>query len=93
MGIPRTEFATQWWFKKKVVRFSPYPPFFQKKVVIFEPPSPQINNCNVFFLIYIKIAYYRLNFIKRMKIYFLKRQYRNFKLNTNINCRFRIVNS
>ena len=40
MGIPRTEFATQWWFKKKVVRFSPYPPFFQKKVVKIEPPYP-----------------------------------------------------
>ena len=40
MGIPRTEFATQWWFKKKVVRFSPYPPFSKKKVVKFEPPYP-----------------------------------------------------
>jgi hypothetical protein len=40
MGIPKSEFPTQWWFKKKVVYFHPTHPFSKKKVGLFEPPHP-----------------------------------------------------
>jgi hypothetical protein len=40
MGSPKSEFPTQWWFKKKIVYFDPTPPFSKKKVGVFEPPPP-----------------------------------------------------
>jgi hypothetical protein len=40
MSSPKSEFPTQWWFKKKIVYFHPTPPFSKKKVGVFEPPPP-----------------------------------------------------
>jgi len=40
MGIPKSEFPTQWWFIKKVVYFHPTHPFSKKIVEVFEPSHP-----------------------------------------------------
>jgi hypothetical protein len=43
MSSPKSEFPTQWWFKKKIVYFHPTPPFSKKKVGVFEPPPPPFS--------------------------------------------------
>ena len=82
MGIPRTEFATQWWFKKKVVRFLPYPPFSKKKVVKFEPPYPfSTKKVDIFEPKYISCIYITVFFlyVRELLLYLFKKKWKKLK--------------